>query len=105
MTYEHLYEKMMKEQAKFMPRIEQLQAEGKLPDDLAKALAGAQQWDAEADLKLGSTEAPVLAPNVDPVNAFSNTLGTYQGLFTEQEQSAIQLYQEYAEEMFNLVEA
>lgn len=36
MTYEHLYEKMMKEQAKLMPRIEQLQDEGKLPDDLCE---------------------------------------------------------------------
>lgn len=71
----------------------------------AKALAGVQQWNEEADLKLGNAEAPVLAPDIDPVNAFSNALGTYQGLFTEQEQSAIQLYQEYAEAMFDRLKA
>lgn len=104
MTYDHLYEKMLKEQAKFMPGIERIQSEGKMPEDLAKALAGIEQWNTEADQKLGNAEAPQMAPNIDPVNAFSNALGMYSGMFTDSERGAIQRYQEYAEAMFNLLE-
>lgn len=103
MTYQKLFQKMMDEQSKFMPTIQQLGQEGKLPEDFAKAVRGIEAWDQEADMKLGDAEAPALAPSTDSVSMFSNALFTYKGMFSEKEQEAIQLYREYAEEMFHLI--
>lgn len=103
MTYEHLVEKMQKEQAKFMPAIDQLEQDGKLPEDFARAVANVKEWDSVARVKLGAAEVAADAPNVDPVDAFSNALATYQGMFSEKEQEAMQLYREYAAELFNMV--
>lgn len=105
MTYEHLVEKMQKEQAKFMPTIQKIQEEGRMPEDFGRALDGIQEWNEVANVKLGSAEVAADAPSVDPVDMFSNALFTYKGMFSEKEQEAIQLYREYAEELYRMVKA
>lgn len=104
MTYQHLVEKMQKQQAKFMPAIQKMEEEGRIPEDLERAVTGIKAWSDAADVNLGAAEVAADAPSVDPVSAFSNALSTYQGMFSEKEQEAIQLYREYAAELFNMVE-
>lgn len=104
MTYEHLVEKMQKEQAKFMPAIQQMEQEGRMPEDLGRAVAGMEAWNEAALKKLGSAEVAADAPSMDAVSAFSNALDLYQGMFSEKERSAIQLYREYASDLFSRVE-
>lgn len=103
MTYEHLVEKMQKEQAKFMPTIQQIEREGRMPEDLGHAVAGMEDWNEVALKKLGSAEVAADAPSMDPVSAFSNALELYQGMFPEKERAAIQLYREYASDLFDQV--
>lgn len=103
MTYEHLIEKMLKEQEKFMPTIDALEEQGSLPKELARAAANIKVWDQAANIPLGKAEVPEETPDINVVNAFSNALFTYHGMFDEQERKAIELYREYADELFNMV--
>lgn len=104
MTYEHLVEKMQKEQAKFMPTIREIQSEGRMPEDFQRAVTAMEAWNEAALKDLGEAEVAADAPSMDPVSAFSNALDLYQGMFPEKEREAIQLYREYASDLFNRVE-
>lgn len=105
MKYAHLYEKMQKEQDRFMPAIQQMIQEGTIPEDLEKAVRGIEQWNKEADVDLGEAEVAAYAPDISLVNAFANAITTYIGMFSTKEREAIHLYCEYAEEMFDKVES
>lgn len=103
MSYQHLLEKMMQEQDKFMLAIDAFQHEGKLPEDFAKAVAGLKVWEQETPKVLGEAEVATHVPDIDAVAAMVNALSLYQGMFSEHDQNAVVTWMEYAHELINMV--
>lgn len=104
MKFHHLIEKLSAYQAKLVPGLEALNAEGKLPEDLAKTINPAIEWtNAVYDLRLGEAEVPIMTPDIDPMLAFSNKMSEYRNLFDNRMISDIEEYTELTETLFQMV--
>ncbi len=103
MTYHELIKKLLEEQEKIAPAVQKLAENGMLPEQLISSFRAVQDWSKHADIKLGENEVEKDAPNIDPPLVFSNFLHLYQGMFDKQTKSHIELYNEYAENLFGMV--
>lgn len=104
MTFHHLIEKLSKYQAKILPGLEELNREGRLPEDLAKSINPAIEWtNSVIDLDLGAAEVPTKTPDIDPMLQFSNKISEYRNMFDPKTVSDIEEYTELTESLFEMV--
>lgn len=104
MKFHHLIEKLSKYQAKFIPGLEEANAEGKLPYDLADAINPAIEWTNNViNLKLGDAEVPDHVPDIAPMLTFSNKMSEYRDMFDKKMISEIEEYTELTQTLFQMV--
>lgn len=97
MSYKHAFDKLLKAQDEFKLATDVMAKEGILPEDLSRALEGVQKW--EELVMWQGFDTPI---DVDALDALSNALYMYQGMFSGHEQNAVVEWREYAHELYNL---